>query len=69
MKWTLFVLDFDNTYDNESDDELGVQPIALLLFFFFINLLGSIPWRFFNVKIKALSSFFNSPIDNHNVII
>lgn len=31
MKWTLFVLDFDNTYDNESDDELGVQPLVYLV--------------------------------------
>ena len=31
MKWTLFVLDFDNTYDNEGDDELGVQPLVYLV--------------------------------------
>ena len=31
MKWTLFVLDFDNTYDNESDHELGVQPLVYLV--------------------------------------
>ena len=31
MKWTLFVLDFDNTYDNESDDELGAQPLVYLV--------------------------------------
>ena len=31
MKWTLFVLDFDNTYDNESDDEPGVQPLVYLV--------------------------------------
>lgn len=31
MKWSLFVLDFDNTYDNESYDELGVQPLVYLV--------------------------------------
>ena len=31
MKWSFFVLDFDNTYDNESDDELGVQPLVYLV--------------------------------------
>lgn len=31
MKWTLFVLDFDRTYDNESDDELGAQPLVYLV--------------------------------------
>ena len=31
MKWTLFVLDFDKTYDNEIKDEFGVQPIVYLI--------------------------------------
>lgn len=31
IKWTFFVLDFDNTYDNESNDGLGVQPLVYLV--------------------------------------
>lgn len=31
MKWTLFVLDFDGTYDNENDYEDGVQPLVYLV--------------------------------------
>lgn len=31
MKWTLFVLDFDETYDNEPEDENGVQPLVYLV--------------------------------------
>lgn len=31
MKWTLFVLDFDNTYDLTENDENGVQPIVYLV--------------------------------------
>lgn len=31
MKWTLFVLDFDETYDNEPEDENGVQPLIYLV--------------------------------------
>ena len=31
MKWTLFVLDFDGTYDNEPKDEDGVQPVVYLI--------------------------------------
>ena len=31
MKWTLFVLDFDNTYDLTENDEKGVQPIVYLV--------------------------------------
>lgn len=31
MKWTLFVLDFDETYDNELEDENGVQPLVYLV--------------------------------------
>lgn len=31
MKWTLFVLDFDGTYDNEPEDEIGVQPLVYLV--------------------------------------
>jgi len=29
--WTFFVLDFDNTYDNEELDSNGVQPIVYLI--------------------------------------
>ncbi len=29
--WTLFVLDFDGTYDNEEPDSDGVQPIVYLI--------------------------------------
>lgn len=29
--WTFFVLDFDNTYDNEEPDSNGVQPIVYLI--------------------------------------
>lgn len=31
MVWTLFVLDFDGTYDHEDMDELGVQPLVYLI--------------------------------------
>lgn len=31
MKWTLFVLDFDGTYDNEPEDKNGVQPLVYLV--------------------------------------
>lgn len=31
MKWTLFVLDFDGTYDNEYDYEDGAQPLVYLV--------------------------------------
>lgn len=31
MKWTLFMLDFDETYDNEPEDENGVQPLVYLV--------------------------------------
>lgn len=31
MKWTLFVLDFDETYNNEPEDENGVQPSVYLV--------------------------------------
>lgn len=31
MKFTLFVLDFDGTYDNEEDYENGVQPLVYLV--------------------------------------
>lgn len=31
MKWTLFVLDFDGTYDNESKNPNGVQPMVYLV--------------------------------------
>ena len=31
MKWTLFVLDFDGTYDNELEDEDGVRPLVYLV--------------------------------------
>ena len=31
MKWTLFVLDFDGTYDNEPENEDGVQPLVYLV--------------------------------------
>ena len=29
--WTFFVLDFDGTYDNESPDSDGVQPMVYLI--------------------------------------
>lgn len=29
--WTLFVLDFDGTYDNEEPDSNGVQPLVYLI--------------------------------------
>ena len=29
--WTLFVLDFDGTYDNEEPDSDGVQPLVYLI--------------------------------------
>ncbi len=29
--WTLFVLDFDGTYDNEESDSDGVQPMVYLI--------------------------------------
>lgn len=28
MTWTLFVLNFDGTYDNEDCDEIGVPPLV-----------------------------------------
>ena len=31
MKWTFFVLDLDNTYGNESENALGVQPFVYLI--------------------------------------
>lgn len=31
MIWTLFVLDFDVTYDNEVPDSLGVPPSVYLI--------------------------------------
>lgn len=31
MVWTLFVLDFDATYDNEDPDSPGVQPTVYLI--------------------------------------
>ncbi len=31
MAWTFFVLDFDGTYDNESPDSDGVQPMVYLI--------------------------------------
>ena len=31
MVWTLFVLDMDVTYDNESEDSAGVQPFVYLI--------------------------------------
>lgn len=31
MVWTLFVLDFDGTYDNEEPDSAGVQPSVYLI--------------------------------------
>lgn len=31
MVWTLFVLDFDGTYDNEEPDLAGVQPSVYLI--------------------------------------
>lgn len=31
MKWTLFILDFDGTYDNENNDTIGVQPLIYLV--------------------------------------
>lgn len=29
--WTLFVLDFDGTYDNEDEDSTGVEPSVYLI--------------------------------------
>lgn len=29
--WTLFVLDFDGTYDNEDEYDDGVQPLVYLI--------------------------------------
>lgn len=29
--WTLFVLDFDGTYDNEPENEFGVKPVVYLV--------------------------------------
>ena len=31
MVWTLFVLDFDGTYNNEEPDSVGVQPFVYLI--------------------------------------
>lgn len=31
MRWTFFVLDFDGTYDNEYEDELGVEPLVFAI--------------------------------------
>ena len=31
MVRTLFVLDFDGTYDNEDEDSTGVQPLVYLI--------------------------------------
>lgn len=31
MKWSLFVLDFDETYDNEQEDDYGVKPMVYLV--------------------------------------
>ena len=31
MKWTLFVLDLDGTYNNEKEDSVGVQPFVYLI--------------------------------------
>ena len=31
MKWNLFVLDFDSTYDNEQEDSYGVKPLVYLV--------------------------------------
>lgn len=31
MKWSLFVLDFDDTYNNEYEEELGVNPMVYLV--------------------------------------
>lgn len=31
MKWSLFVLDFDKTYDNEPEDGYGVKPLVYLV--------------------------------------
>lgn len=28
VRWTFFVLDFDGTYDNEYENELGVEPLV-----------------------------------------
>ena len=31
MLWTLFVLDFDRTYDNEEENSDGIQPLVYLV--------------------------------------
>ena len=31
MTWTLFVLDFDETYNNNPKDDDGVQPVVYLV--------------------------------------
>ena len=31
MKWSLFILDFDDTYDNEQEDSYGVKPSVYLV--------------------------------------
>lgn len=31
LKWTIFILDFDDTYDNEKPNSYGVKPLAYLI--------------------------------------
>ena len=31
MKWNLFILDFDDTYDNEQEYDYGVKPLVYLV--------------------------------------
>lgn len=31
FKWTIFILDYDGTYDNEEDDTYGIRPMAYLI--------------------------------------